>query len=122
MDRARPPNDITPAGFFTEWVPQAVAADAERRRRLGDTDATIEFIVESDGEDAGGVFALRVRDGAVEGRAGRPLRPDLRVRVDIATWRALNRGEIGAPEALLRRRVHLEGDFLLGLKLHLILG
>ncbi len=29
---------------------------------------------------------------------------------------------ITAPEAMLRRRVKLDGDFLLGLKLHLILG
>ena len=47
---------------------------------------------------------------------------DLRVRIDVATWRALNRGEIAAPEAVLRRRLTMEGDFLLGLKLHLILS
>ena len=47
---------------------------------------------------------------------------DLRVRVDIETWRSLNRGELAAPEALLRRGLTMEGDFLLGLKLHLILS
>ena len=40
----------------------------------------------------------------------------------VDTWRALNRGELSAPEALLRRKVHLAGDMLLALKLHLILG
>jgi hypothetical protein len=44
------------------------------------------------------------------------------VRLGVDTWRALNRGDISAPEALLRRRVHIEGSFLLALKLHLILG
>ena len=47
---------------------------------------------------------------------------DLCVRIDITTWRRLNAGEISAPEAMLRRQVKLDGDFLLGLKLHLILG
>jgi len=46
----------------------------------------------------------------------------LRVRTDVETWRQLNRGEISAPEAFLRRRVHLHGKLLLAVKLHLILG
>jgi putative sterol carrier protein len=44
------------------------------------------------------------------------------VRVDVDTWRALNRGEISTPAALLRRRLHASGDLVLALKLHLILG
>ena len=42
--------------------------------------------------------------------------------LDVETWRALNRGELSAPEAFLRRRVRLEGDHALAVKLHLILG
>ena len=44
------------------------------------------------------------------------------MRVDVDTWRALNRGEISTPAALLRRRLHASGDLVLALKLHLILG
>jgi len=40
----------------------------------------------------------------------------------VQTWRALNRGEISAPEALLRRRLKISGNLVLALKLHLILG
>jgi putative sterol carrier protein len=58
----------------------------------------------------------------VRGEEGDHDHADLRVRVDVGTWRDLNAGRIGAPQALLRRRIHLEGDFLLGLRLHLILG
>jgi putative sterol carrier protein len=42
--------------------------------------------------------------------------------VDVETWRALNRGELSAPEALLRRRLRISGNLVLALKLHLILG
>ena len=65
---------------------------------------------------------MRIDAGSVEGFLGGAEAPDLVVSVDIPTWRALNRGELSAPEALLRRKVKLQGDFVLGLKLHLILG
>ena len=58
---------------------------------------------------------MRGTEGPVEN-------PDLRVLIDVDTWRKLNSGDISAPEALLKRKVKLHGDFLLGLKLHLILG
>jgi putative sterol carrier protein len=119
MERAKPPADISPGEFFTRWVPDAVAMDAERRRKLGSTDATVVFQLSGEG---GGDYCLRICNGAVSGEAGSVEEPDLRVRVDVETWRRLNAGQITAPEALLRRRVKLEGDFVLGLKLHLLLG
>lgn len=117
--RAHPPEDITPGEFFTRWVPRAVDDDPDRRARLGDGDATIEFHLSG---EAAGIWTIRVEGGRVAGREGGNAHCDLRVRVDTDTWRALNRGEISAPEALLRRRVHLKGSFVLALKLHLILG
>jgi putative sterol carrier protein len=119
MERVRPPEDVTPLEFFTRWVPEAVAADASRQARLADTEATVEFTVEG---EAGGTFTLEIRDGRVSGAPGAAPDAELRVRVDIDTWRALNRGDIAAPEAVLRRKLVMEGNFLLGLKLHLILG
>ena len=56
------------------------------------------------------------------GSEGSVAAPDLRVELDVETWRELNRGTLTAPEALLRRRLKLHGDFVLGLKLHLILA
>jgi putative sterol carrier protein len=53
---------------------------------------------------------------------GPPERSDLHVRLDVGTWRELNRGSLSAPEAMLRRRVKLRGDLLLAIKLHFILG
>lgn len=117
--RPAPPEDISPERFFTEWVPGAVAEDPSRRERLGPTPHALEFTLEGDG---GGVFGVHIADGAVRGSVGSVADPDLRIRLDVATWRALNRGELSAPEAFLRRRVHLRGNLLLAVKLHVILG
>ena len=122
MERALPPDDITPHEFFTRWVPGAVAADPSRRERLGDTKATIEFCVEGYEGEGGSVFEIRIERGVVSATAGEAAEPQLRVRVALETWRALNRGDTAAPQAVLGRKLKLEGDFLLGLKLHLILG
>jgi putative sterol carrier protein len=118
-ERARPPESITPHDFFTRWIPEAVAEDEQRRERLRDTEAVLEFDVTGDG---GGVFTLEVAAGEVRGAAGPAQKADLRIRVDLPTWRQLNSGCISAPEALLRRRMHMRGNLLLAIKLHLILG
>lgn len=117
--RPVPPDDIAPEDFFTRWIPAIVAADEQRRARLGGADHVLLFELEGDG---GGAYHLCVREGAVEGYPGVPERVDLRIRLDVITWRELNRGSLSAPEAFLRRRVRLEGDLALALKLHLIIG
>ncbi len=119
MERARPPADIQPVDFFTRWVPNAVACDPERQRKLGDTDAVIEFKLSG---EAGGCFTIRVAGGTVKGCSGPAEQADLRVELDVETWRALNSGELSAPHALRTRKLRFEGSFLLGLKLHLLLG
>ncbi len=117
--RAVPPHDIAPDDFFERWVPARVAGDAERRARLEDTRAILEFDLVGDG---GGLFHVHIEAGYVAGRRGAAGEADLRVSLDVQTWRELNRGELSAPEAFLRRRVRLEGDVRLAVKLHLILG
>lgn len=119
MQRAKPPPDISPRDFFTQWIARAAADDEGRRRRLRGTRARVVFDLQGEG---GGLYTVEISDGRVCGREGGIEDPDLRVRVDVDTWRQLNAGEVSAPQAVLRRRVKLEGDFLLGLKLHLILG
>ena len=117
--RAVPPPDIAPLEFFERWVPERVATDASRRERLGGTRAVLVFELDGDG---GGHFTLHIEEGRVAGRGGASASADLWVRLDVETWRALNQGELSAPEAFLRRRVRLEGDLALAVKLHLILG
>ncbi|HEY8119790.1 MAG TPA: SCP2 sterol-binding domain-containing protein [Myxococcota bacterium] len=119
MSRAVPPADIAPEEFFTRWLPSVVAADAERRAQLGDTAAILAFELEGEG---GGVFHVHVDCSGVRGAVGEPLRADLRVRLELATWRALNAGTLSAPRAFLQRKVHLSGNLVLAVKLHLILG
>jgi putative sterol carrier protein len=117
--RPLPPSEIDPLEFFTRWLPEVVAGDPERRLRLGDTAATLQFDLVGDG---GGSFLLRVESGCVSGAAGPADAVDLRLELDVATWRALNDGSLSAPEAVLRRRLRVQGDFLLALKLQLIIG
>jgi putative sterol carrier protein len=117
--RARPPDDISPRDFFTRWLPDAVAEDPSRSARLGETCAALVFELTG---DEGGHFTVHIAAGCVRGEVGRVAQPDLEIRVDLETWRGLNRGDLSAPEALLRRRLTLSGDFLLALKLHVILG
>jgi putative sterol carrier protein len=118
-ERARPPDDISPLDFFTRWVPDRVAADAERRERLGGTRASLVFVLTG---VQPGEYTLHIAAGDVRGEVGRVEAPDLEVQIDCETWRRLNRGELSAPEALVRRRLSLRGDAVLALKLHLILS
>lgn len=117
--RPLPPSEIEPLEFFLRWVPDVVAGDPERRERLGSTTATLQFDLVGPG---GGSFLLYVEAGSVRGAVGPAEAADLRLELDLATWRALNDGSLSAPEALVRRRLRMHGNFLLALKLHLIIG
>ena len=44
--RAAPPDDVSPAAFFTRWVPEAIANDPARRARLGEAPIDLEFTLE----------------------------------------------------------------------------
>jgi putative sterol carrier protein len=118
-DRPLPPSEIEPLEFFARWLPEIVAADSERRERLGDTRATLQFDLVGEG---GGSFLLHVESGLVRGAQGPAEVVDLRLELDVATWRALNDGSLSAPEAFLRRRLRVQGNFALALKLQLIIG
>ena len=127
VERAVPPPDIEPLEFFTRWVPRSVRGDPERQRSLGNTRATLVFELTGTG---GGIFTLHLDAGQVRGSAGdigeaqegRRRDADLRIRLDLETWKCLNTGALSATEAFLRRRVTLEGDLALAVKLHLLLG
>ena len=118
-ERPLPPSEIDPLEFFLRWLPEVVAADPLRRQRLADTCATLQFDLIGQG---GGSFLLYVEAGSVRGAVGPAPAVDLRLELDLATWRALNDGSLSAPEAFLRRRLRVEGSFALALKLQLIIG
>jgi putative sterol carrier protein len=117
--RPLPPSEIDPLDFFERWLPEVVAADPERRERLGDTTATLQFDLLGEG---GGSFLLYVESGWVHGGPGPGEGVDLRLELDVTTWRALNDGSLSAHEAFLRRRLRVQGNFALALKLQLIIG
>ncbi len=47
--RVKPPEDISPLEFFTAWIPRTVEQDPERRSRLGDTAASLVFVLAGEG-------------------------------------------------------------------------
>ncbi len=121
-DRAVPPPDITPEAFFTEWAPKRVADDPVRQQKLGDSDNVLVFHLDDPDGDLGGAYTLRIEEGMVIGRVGDVPVADLRIHTTLETWRALNAGDFSAPEAFMRKRVRLQGDLRLAVKLHMIIG
>ena len=121
-DRAVPPPDITPAAFFTEWVPARVEADTERQRKLGDADVVLVFYLDDPSGEHTGAYSLHVEEGHVRGEVADAAQADLRIHTTLETWRALNAGDLSAPEAFMKKRVRLQGDLRLAVKLHLIIG
>jgi putative sterol carrier protein len=118
-ERPVPPREIAPLEFFSRWLPDIVAADPARQQRLGATTATLQFDLIG---DEGGSYLLHVESGRVRGGPGPGEAVDLRLELDVTTWRALNDGTLSAPEAFLRRRLRVQGNFALALKLQVIIG
>lgn len=118
-ERARPPADIAPADFFRRWAPDAVRSDPDRRKKLDKLKARIQFDLAGEG---GGLYWLEIGDGDVRGDAGPIDAPDLVLSTDVATWRALNAGEIKAPTAVMKGKLKFQGSMYLALRIHFIIG
>lgn len=118
-ERARPPQDIAPADFFRSWAPDAVRSDPERRKKLDNLNARIQFDLSGDG---GGLYWLEIGQGDVRGGEGRLEEPDLVLSTDVQTWRDLNAGEIKAPTAVMKGKLKFHGSMYLALRIHFIIG
>jgi putative sterol carrier protein len=118
-DRARPPADIAPLEFFRSWAPDAVRSDPDRRKKLENLKARIQFDLSGEG---GGLYWLAIGDGDVSGGEGRIDSPELTLLTDVGTWRALNAGEIKAPTAVMKGKLKFQGSMYLALRIHFIIG
>lgn len=85
--RPRPPRDITPSRFFTEWLPAQLAGARDLR--------PLTVRVRLDGAE-GGAWDLRL--GAAGLAVGEPddREPEVTVLQSVADWRAIAVGEAGA--------------------------
>ncbi len=92
----RPPRDITPEGFFTEWLPREFAAEFGAGKRHA---SDITVAIQLDGE-GGGRWILDGRGGTLHVR--RPdepgAEPQVSLQQTVADWRAMAMGESGAQE------------------------
>ena len=94
MTANRPPRDITPARFFTDWLPREFASEFGAGKRAA---SDITVAVELSGGD-GGRWVLDVRGGAlsVRGEGGAGPSPMVQLWMSAQDWRAMAVGEDGA--------------------------
>jgi hypothetical protein len=94
MSPNRPPRDITPARFFSDWLPLEFASEFGAGKRAA-ADITVAVRLEGEG---GGEWVLDVRGGTLSVRApGSPgPEPVVSMWQSVDDWRALAAGEEGA--------------------------
>ena len=94
MQANRPPRDITPARFFTEWLPREFASEFGAGKRAA---SDITVAVDLEGDD-GGQWVLDVRGGtlSVRGPGEEGPAPMVHLWQSVQDWRALAVGEDGA--------------------------
>ena len=93
MSNRRPPRDITPHGFFTDWLPREFASEFGAGKRSA---ADITVAIHLEGSD-GGEWVLDVKSGGLQVRAPGQAGPAplVSLRQPVADWRALAVGEDG---------------------------
>jgi hypothetical protein len=90
----RPPRDINPERFFTEWLPREFASEfGPGRRSASDITVAVELL-----GDGGGRWVLDVRSGQLKLRQPGGGGPEAQValRQEVRDWRALAVGEDGS--------------------------
>jgi hypothetical protein len=90
----RPPRDITPTRFFTDWLPREFVSEFGAGKRAA-SDITVAVDLEGEG---GGRWVLDVRGGSLSVRAAGEAGPAPMVQLwqSVQDWRALAVGEDGA--------------------------
>jgi hypothetical protein len=90
----RPPRDITPARFFSDWLPREFTSEFGAGKRAA-SDITVAVHLEGEG---GGEWVLDVRGGSLSVRAAGDLgsAPMVQLWQSVQDWRALAVGEDGA--------------------------
>jgi hypothetical protein len=90
----RPPADIAPARFFTEWLPAAFAREfGAGRRSAADITVCVELVGDEAG--AGGRWILDVKEGVLQPRpeGAEGAAPMVSLLQPVRDWRALAFGE-----------------------------
>ena len=90
----RPPRDITPVTFFTDWLPREFGAEFGAGKRAA-SDITVAVHLTGEG---GGHWILDVKGGTLSVRApgSAGAQPMVSLTQSAADWRALAVGEEGA--------------------------
>jgi putative sterol carrier protein len=86
-DPVRPPKDITPSKFFTEWLPAQISAGG------GGSAMTIRVNLSG---DEGGAWDLKIGGAGLSVSAPDGAEPDVTVVQTVQDWKAIAVGEPGA--------------------------
>jgi sterol carrier protein 2 len=104
----------SPAQFFRETLPQRLERDPEHVRRIG---GVFEFVIEG---DDGGVWTLDTQ--ALQIHEGPATRMNCRIRISAADFLDLLAGRINDMTAFATRKLKVEGNIALSLRLRSLLG
>lgn len=103
----------TPSQFFLVILPFLYGARPDVQEKLRDTRGT--FLIKLEGE-GGGSFLLRL-EGGLKTEMGEIPNPDFQVRMDVDTWRAINRREIQPQVAFFQGKIKFSGNMALAFRL-----
>ena len=104
----------SPAQFFRETLPQRLEADPDHVRQIG---GVFEFVIEGDG---GGVWTLDTQ--APQVHEGPATRMNCRIRIGAADFLDLLAGRLSDMSAFATRKLKVEGNIALSLRLRNLLG
>lgn len=90
--------------------------DAEKAQGM---DAIIQFDIS--GEN-GGLYWLKIADGAAESGQGQVEKPNMTLRASAADWLAVTKGDLNPMQAFMSGRLKVQGDMSLALKLQTLMS
>ena len=83
-------------------------------KAAGDMDATIQFVL---GGEGGGMYHLRIQNGACTSHREPLLDADLTINAPAAIWLAISKGEIDGQQAFMEAKYRATGDMNIMLKM-----
>jgi len=104
----------SPDQFFRDTLPERLTRNPERARRIG---GVFEFVIEGEG---GGVWTLDTQ--IPQDHEGPAARMNCRIRIGAADFLELVAGRLNEMAAFSARKLKVEGNIALSLKLRDLLG
>ena len=89
-------------------------ADSFDPDKAGDLNASIQFDLSGDN---GGMYWVKVADGAIETGEGAVDTPNMTLKAAADDWHAVSTGQLNAMQAFMTGKIKIQGDMSLAMKL-----